>query len=50
MHKILRRIVRAGIVTEPPRAPDPALHALARRLEALTLERLGRAQIGRAHV
>src|SRR5689334_9564881 len=43
MHRILRRIVRAGIVTEPPRAPDPALHAVARRLEALTLERLGRA-------
>ena len=43
MHKILRRIVRAGIVTEPPRAPDPALLAAARRLEALVLERLGRA-------
>lgn len=43
MHRILRRIVRAGIVTEPPRAPDPALHAVAQRLDALVLERLGRA-------
>jgi Ni,Fe-hydrogenase III small subunit len=43
MHRILRRIVRAGIVTEPARAPDPALRALSRRLETLVLERLGRA-------
>ena len=43
MHKILRRIVHAGIVTEPARAPDPSLRALAQRLEALVLERLGRA-------
>jgi Ni,Fe-hydrogenase III small subunit len=43
MHKILRRIVRAGIVTEPARAPDPALRALSQRLEPLVLERLGRA-------
>jgi len=43
MHKILRRIVRAGIVTEPARAPDPALRTLSQRLEELVLERLGRA-------
>ena len=43
MHKILRRMVRAGIVTEPARAPDPALRALSQRLETLALERLGRA-------
>jgi Ni,Fe-hydrogenase III small subunit len=43
MHRILRRIVRAGIVTEPARAPDPALRALSQRLETLVLERLGRA-------
>jgi Ni,Fe-hydrogenase III small subunit len=43
MHKILRRIVHAGIVTEPARAPDPALRALAQRLETLVLGRLGRA-------
>ena len=43
MHKILHRIVRAGIVTEPARAPDPALRALSQRLEPLVLERLGRA-------
>jgi Ni,Fe-hydrogenase III small subunit len=43
MHKILRRIVHAGIVTEPASAPDPALRALSQRLNALVLERLGRA-------
>ncbi|MFL6567105.1 MAG: NADH-quinone oxidoreductase subunit B family protein [Burkholderiales bacterium] len=43
MHKILRRIVRAGIVTEPARAPDPALRARSQRLEELVLARLGRA-------
>ena len=43
MHRILRRIVHAGIVTEPAPAPDPALRALSQRLETLALERLGRA-------
>jgi Ni,Fe-hydrogenase III small subunit len=43
MHKILRRIVHAGIVTEPARAPDPALRALSQRFETQVLERLGRA-------
>ena len=43
MHKLLRRILHAGIVTEPARAPDPALRALSQRIEALALERLGRA-------
>src|ERR1044072_8897018 len=43
MHKIVLRMVHAGIVTEPARAPDPALRALSQRLETLALERLGRA-------
>src|SRR5436190_21602796 len=43
MHKILRRIVGAGTVTEPARGPDPALRTLSQRLEELVLERLGRA-------
>ena len=43
MEKILRRIARAGIVSEPPPRPDPALRALAQRLDAAILERLGRA-------
>ena len=43
MHKIVRRIVRAGIVTEAACAPDPALRVLSQRLEDLALERLGRA-------
>jgi len=43
MHKILRRIVRAGIVTEPARAPDPELRELSQRLETQALERVGRA-------
>jgi len=43
MHKILLRIARAGIVSEPAPAPDPALRIVAQRLEAEILERLGRA-------
>jgi len=43
MHKILRRIVLAGIVTEPARSPDPALRMLSQRLDARILEHLGRA-------
>jgi len=43
MHKIALRMLHAGIVTEPARAPDPALRALSQRLETLALERLGRA-------
>ena len=43
MHKILLRIARAGIVSEPPPAPDPGLRVAAQRLEAEILQRLGRA-------
>jgi Ni,Fe-hydrogenase III small subunit len=43
MHKILLRIVRAGIVTEPPRAPQTARRARGQGHEAQVLERLGRA-------
>jgi len=42
MHKILRRIARVGIVSEPAPAPAPALRLLA-ALDALILQRLGRA-------
>ena len=43
MHKILRRIARVGIVSEPAPLPDAALRALAGRLDAQILQRLGRA-------
>ena len=43
MHKILRRIAKTGIVTEPAPAPDDALRTGAARLQAQILERLGRA-------
>jgi Ni,Fe-hydrogenase III small subunit len=43
MHKILRRIARVGVVSEPAPAPDPALRAMSQRLDALILQRLGRA-------
>ena len=43
MHKILRRIAKTGIVTEPAPAPDDALRTGAARLRAEILERLGRA-------
>jgi Ni,Fe-hydrogenase III small subunit len=43
MEKILRRIARVGVVSEPAPGPDPALRALAQRLDAVILQRLGRA-------
>ena len=43
MEKILRRIARVGVVSEPAPGPDPALRALAQRLDAVVLQRLGRA-------
>ena len=43
MHKILRYIARTGIVTEAAPDPDPALRALAGRLNAEILRLLGRA-------
>lgn len=43
MHKILFRIARAGIVSEPAPAPDPALRAQAQRLGEEALHLLGRA-------
>ena len=43
MEKILRRIARVGVVSEPPPRPNPALRELSQRLDAVILERLGRA-------
>jgi Ni,Fe-hydrogenase III small subunit len=43
MHKILRRIAAVGIVSEPAPPPEPALRELSQRLDALILQRLGRA-------
>jgi Ni,Fe-hydrogenase III small subunit len=43
MHKILRYIARTGIVTEAPPDPDPALRALAGRVNGEILRLLGRA-------
>ena len=43
MQKILLRIAKAGIVTEPAPAPDAALRTLAQRFHEEILERLGRA-------
>jgi Ni,Fe-hydrogenase III small subunit len=43
MHKILLRIARVGIVSEPAPTPEPALRELSQRLDALILQRLGRA-------
>ena len=43
MYKILRRIAKTGIVSEPAPGPDESLRAIAQRLQAQILERLGRA-------
>jgi Ni,Fe-hydrogenase III small subunit len=43
MHKLLRRIVQVGIVTEPAPAPDAALRTGAARLSEEILKLLGRA-------
>jgi len=43
MEKILRRIARVGVVSEPAPGPDPALRAAAQRLDGVILQRLGRA-------
>jgi Ni,Fe-hydrogenase III small subunit len=43
MHKILRRIAKVGIVTEPAPAPDPRLRTLAQRFNDEILQLLGRA-------
>jgi Ni,Fe-hydrogenase III small subunit len=43
MEKILRRIARVGVVSEPAPGPDPALRAAAQRLDDVILQRLGRA-------
>ena len=43
MEKLLRRIVLAGIRTEPPPAPDPALRTGAARFSEEVLRLLGRA-------
>jgi Ni,Fe-hydrogenase III small subunit len=43
MNRILVRIAKGGIATEPAPAPDPALRVAAERLEDAVLQRLGRA-------
>jgi Ni,Fe-hydrogenase III small subunit len=43
MEKILRRIVKVGIVTQPAPAPDPALRTQAERFNDDILQLLGRA-------
>jgi Ni,Fe-hydrogenase III small subunit len=43
MHKILRRIAKVGIVTQPAPAPDAALRTQAARLSEEILGLLGRA-------
>ena len=43
MYKLLQRIAKSGLVSEPAPAPDPGLRVLAGRLEDAILQRLGRA-------
>jgi Ni,Fe-hydrogenase III small subunit len=43
MEKILRRIARVGIITQPPPAPDPRLRVVSERLHEEILQLLGRA-------
>jgi len=43
MEKLLRQIVRVGICSEPPPAPDDALRQIAGRLNDEVLRHLGRA-------
>jgi Ni,Fe-hydrogenase III small subunit len=43
VNKLLLRIARTGIVTEPAPEPEPGLRVLAQRLDDEILERLGRA-------
>jgi Ni,Fe-hydrogenase III small subunit len=43
LYKLVRQIVRTGIVTEPPPAPDEALRVVAQRLKHHVLETIGRA-------
>jgi Ni,Fe-hydrogenase III small subunit len=43
MYRILLRIAKTGIVTEPAPAPDPGLRALAQRIDDAILQRMGRA-------
>jgi len=45
MYQILRQIVRTGIKTEAPPAPDQDLRVVAQRLKAAMLETLGRALV-----
>jgi Ni,Fe-hydrogenase III small subunit len=42
MYRILQRIVKAGVVSEPAPAEDPGLRVLAARLDEAILKRLGR--------
>jgi Ni,Fe-hydrogenase III small subunit len=43
VYKLLKQIVRTGIITEPPPAPDDELRVAAQRLKQHTLDTLGRA-------
>ena len=43
MYQLLKQIVKTGLVSEAPPAPDEALRALAQRLDEVVLKHFGRA-------
>ena len=43
MYQLLKQIVKTGLVTEAPPAPDERLRALAQRLDEVVLKHFGRA-------
>ncbi len=43
MYQLLKQVVKTGLVSEAPPAPDEALRALAQRLDEAVLEHFGRA-------
>ncbi len=43
MYQLLKQVVKTGLVSEAPPAPDEALRALAQRLDEVVLKHFGRA-------
>ena len=43
MYQLLKQVVKTGLVSEAPPAPDEALRALAQRLDKVVLKHFGRA-------
>ena len=43
MYQLLKQVVKTGLVSETPPAPDEALRALAQRLDEVVLKHFGRA-------